>query len=341
MKHLSLLGFMSLVLLVLTTACDTDKTPQISFAQVKDANTQVEVNRMDLNLFESVDSYASALNWVKANRGQLAADIYLNDIMRLNQATDSVCAEVVYSFVSNADWQSLQHEVGQYYSQNYDWNQLQQNLFKVSASMPRLTTPQVFTFNSGFNVGVYPDSAVIGLGLEWFLSDTLGFLNRLAPEAFPMYKRRKMAQKYLEKEAIKGWMLYNLFDESYMENMLEYIVFEGKVLATVEALYPNKPKQDIIGYSDEQWQWIQENETQMWKEFVKQELVYSSNQQELIRLTMDGPFTSGMSQNCPPKLGIYLGWQMVRDYVSENKDLTLPQLFNEVPAKKVLSAYRP
>ncbi len=59
----------------------------------------------------------------------------------------------------------------------------------------------------------------------------------------------------------------------------------------------------------------------------------------------DGPFTAGLGDKneSAPKLGVWIGWQMVRKYMLENPDVTLQQLMADTDAQKILvkSKYKP
>ena len=59
----------------------------------------------------------------------------------------------------------------------------------------------------------------------------------------------------------------------------------------------------------------------------------------------DGPFTPGLGDKSEsaPKLGIWIGWQMVKKYMVENPDVTLQKLMADTDAQKILtkSKYKP
>ena len=54
-------------------------------------------------------------------------------------------------------------------------------------------------------------------------------------------------------------------------------------------------------------------------------------------LLNEGPFTPGLPQKGPDRLGQFLGWRMVRKYM-EVKDITVEELMN-VPYTEIIVEY--
>ena len=52
----------------------------------------------------------------------------------------------------------------------------------------------------------------------------------------------------------------------------------------------------------------------------------------------EGPFTPGLPEKGPDRLGQFLGWRMVQQYMENNSDLTLEEL-KEVGYNTILQAY--
>lgn len=71
--------------------------------------------------------------------------------------------------------------------------------------------------------------------------------------------------------------------------------------------------------------------------------MYENDLKILRELTSDGPFTGAISKDCPPRIAMWVGWQIVKSYMKNNKVVTLSDLMNETDAQKILSKskYRP
>ncbi|MFM9142845.1 MAG: hypothetical protein ACKOPP_02480, partial [Bacteroidota bacterium] len=71
----------------------------------------------------------------------------------------------------------------------------------------------------------------------------------------------------------------------------------------------------------DQWQWIVENENQVWKQIVSQNVLFSEDPLLTSRYLSDGPFTSGLAPNSPPALGRYFGDRIIQKWLSQQKKI--------------------
>ncbi len=133
---------------------------------------------------------------------------------------------------------------------------------------------------------------------------------------------------------------------SYPRNrtLLSRMVYYGKELYLKDKLLPSDTDAQKIGYSNEQMDWAIANEEEIWKYFVEQELLYSTDS-KLDRKFLDpAPFSKfglELDNQSPGRLGRYIGWQIVRAFMEKN-NVDLKQLF-DMPADEILkkSNYKP
>jgi uncharacterized protein YjaZ len=81
----------------------------------------------------------------------------------------------------------------------------------------------------------------------------------------------------------------------------------------------------------------------LWGYFAEKNRLYENNLKTVQELTTEGPFTAAISKDCPPRIAMWVGWQIVKSYMKENKNITLKDLLKEKDAQKILSKskYRP
>ena len=98
-----------------------------------------------------------------------------------------------------------------------------------------------------------------------------------------------------------------------------------------------------IQYTQKQLEYCTQNEYNLWTYFVAQKLLYTTNHVEIMKYTGEGPFTSAISKECPPRIAYWVGWQIVRQYMQNNPDVTLEQLMKQDDAQVILSQskYKP
>ncbi|WP_051907859.1 gliding motility lipoprotein GldB [Flavimarina sp. Hel_I_48] len=109
---------------------------------------------------------------------------------------------------------------------------------------------------------------------------------------------------------------------------LDEMIFQGKRLYLMQHLLTLKDKAAVMGYTEEQWQWAQENEVNIWTYFVENELLFNTDGELLNRFINPAPFSKfqmEFDRESPPRLGRFIGWQMVNAY-AEKKDIALQEL---------------
>lgn len=109
---------------------------------------------------------------------------------------------------------------------------------------------------------------------------------------------------------------------------LSQIIDAGKILYGMDLLIPGKGDRLKIGYTPEQLDWCKANEKQIWEYFVSKKILYDTDPKLYTRFIQQAPFSKfylDLDQESPGKVGVYIGWQIVRNYMKKNP-VTLQEL---------------
>lgn len=271
-------------------------------------------------------------------------DHYIQGFLNAGGTQDSLYKPKVLDFTRDRDMKNTYAYVKKLYP-NVIVEEIKNELtncvkrFKYHFPNKKLPT-KLITCTSGFNYSVaYMDSALV-LGLDRHLTDTAIFYQMLT---LPKYQTRMMNKDYILPNIAKGWILTEFDTEKPVNTLLYHTIFYGKIFYAVNALLPNTNDSLIIGYTSAQMNYCKENEKNLWGYFAEKNRLYENNLKTVQELTSDGPFTGAISKECPPRIAMWVGWQIVRSYMKNNKDVTLEQLMNEKDGQKILSKskYRP
>ena len=200
---------------------------------------------------------------------------------------------------------------------------------------------RVYTCVSGVNPDVPSmiilDNALV-ISLDWYL-DGDEVYERMG---MPRYMIERTAPATMAKDL--GVQLYKTFVQvpHKQTNILEEMVYVGKMLFFAEAMCPSIQDKVLLGYSDSQMAWIEENEGNVWADLVGNQRLYQSDYEVFRALFADGPFTNEYSHEAPPRLGEYLGLQILRSYMN-NHDSSLQELMQNSDLQEVFqdSKYKP
>lgn len=113
-------------------------------------------------------------------------------------------------------------------------------------------------------------------------------------------------------------------------SFLASMIYYGKILYLKQKLVPFKADAEKMGYSQEELEWAEANEDQIWRYFVEKELLYSSDSQLGPRFLFPAPFSKfylELDNEAPARLGQYIGWQIVRQYMDKN-EVSLNEMLN-------------
>ena len=90
-------------------------------------------------------------------------------------------------------------------------------------------------------------------------------------------------------------------------------------------------------------EWALANEESIWLELQPADVIFETNRTVYNRWLTEGPFTRAgtIPQESPDKLGIWMGWRIIEDYMNANPQTTIDELFDNREASEFLRTYRP
>ncbi|MFH1161456.1 MAG: hypothetical protein V1733_10990 [bacterium] len=227
-----------------------------------------------------------------------------------------------------------------------DLNDLEKELTEAFRRLryyyPDALIPRVYTYISGGEydspVGVF--DSVLLIALDAYLGADF---KPYAADGLPLYRIQRMNQENMLPDCIRA-IEHTYYPVLYPGNtLLDQLIEAGKRIYFVDAMIPDYPDRFKIGYTPEQMAWAEENESHVWAAIIENQLLYSAKGSTIRTFLADGPFTADFSAESPPRLGEYIGWQIVKAWMERNKDVSLEVLLVEPDAQKILagSKYKP
>ncbi|MEI6676993.1 MAG: hypothetical protein WCL21_00215 [Mariniphaga sp.] len=205
---------------------------------------------------------------------------------------------------------------------------------------PKKIIPQIIAIISGFNQSVVITNDAIGISLDNYLGSNCPFYTMLA---LPGYKKENMTSSKIPTDVLYSWAISEYeFDES-KNNLLSHMIYQGKILYFLDAILPEEPDNFKIGFQPEKIEWCKKNEAGMWTYLIEHKLIFNTDRMNIVRFINPAPFTSCFTAESPGRTGIWLGWQIVRNYMKKNSGISLPELMLENDYQKILneSGYTP
>ncbi len=200
---------------------------------------------------------------------------------------------------------------------------------------PEKELPTVYTYISGFNQSVVTAENIIGISLDKYLGRDCKYYKLLSTT--PAYKINNMHQKKIPADVAYAWGMTEFPPAEDVTNVLGNMIYQGKLMYFTEALLPETADSLLIGYTEKEVEWCENNEAEMWTYLVENNLLYSNKRMDIVRYINDSPTTSGFPLDSPGRTGIWLGWQIVRKFMDEHPETTIPELMKNNDFQRILN----
>ena len=300
-------------------------------------NNNIEIVRFDKELFNIPQKDTlSALVSLHEEYPDFF-DLFTYKVIRIGGINDEQFPGLMNRFLTDTMIQSVKQLVNTEFS-DFDPTARQLNkAFKYyQYHFPEKELPAIYTCISGFNQSVFTAENIIGISLDKYLGRDCKYYRMLSNT--PQYKIVNMHKEKIPSDVAYAWGLTEFPMSNNATNLLDHIIYQGKLMYFVDALLPETEDSLKIGYTGKQLEWCKNNEAQMWLYLVDKKLLYSNKRMDIIRYINDAPYTNGFPLESPGRTGIWIGWQIVREYMKKHPEVTLPQLMQNSDYQGILNA---
>jgi gliding motility-associated lipoprotein GldB len=315
--------FVQIILLVLFSfsSCDTDKIEKIDISNI-DVNFLVK--RFDMDYYTSKNGNFDTLK---------SAYPYF--------FPEGITDSSTFAKINNKDEQELFLETQKVFK---DFTPLKEQftaLFKhVKYYNPKFKSPTVVGMltNIDYNSRViYADSLLL-LSLDVYLGENHPFY-----ADYPKYVKNNNTKEHLIVDATNA-IIARQVPHNIERSFLGKMIYEGKKMYLLDLYLPAVTAREKIGYETDKFNWVQANEEQIWRYFIAEKLLFSTDTNLNKRFLEIAPFSKFYREQdnlSPGQVGVWVGWQIVTSYMKHN-DVSLQELLqiNELDLFKE-SKYKP
>jgi gliding motility-associated lipoprotein GldB len=211
----------------------------------------------------------------------------------------------------------------------------------VKYYFPEKKTPRVITVISEVDTdakAIFVDDFLF-ISLDCYLGENHRFY-----ESFPEYKRMEFSQSQILPDIVSSFS-YGKIAPPKDRMLLSLMIYKGKELYMKDVLIPDVSDFDKIAYTEEKYKWCQENEAEIWSNFIENKLLYDSNPKTEQRFMNDAPFSKfylEIDNESPGRIGQWMGWQIVKSYADNHPEVKIQDLL-KMDAKTLFeqSKYKP
>jgi hypothetical protein len=202
---------------------------------------------------------------------------------------------------------------------------------------PERVIPSVYTCITGFNNSIIIGDSVLGISLDRYLGPDTEFYGRLG---IYKYLTLRMDRPYIVPDCMYACATteWDYYEMGYgADNVFARVIHEGKLHYFLRRMLPQTDEEIIFGFTPEQMIFCRNNENMMWTYLVEHDLLFSTDQLVIKKLTGVAPFTSYFTNESPGKAAVWIGFRIIEQYMKRNPDVTLDQLMEITDYQQILS----
>ena len=306
----------------------------------KDERVDLKVNRFEEELFLiTIDNVIEKVDGWDAKFTSFN-EIFMTQIMQIHSRNKEDYYDGLIAFTYNKDMREAYDSTAYLFSDFSDLKRELEFAFgQFSVYFPGYPIPEITTFFGGFNYGVITYDNNIAIGLENFLGENSKYYQYLGN---PQYLRFQKQRKFISSNVMEVW--FNELFQQYLggRDLLSQLIYKGKMMYFLDRILPDLDMEDKFRFTSLQMDWVEKNEASIWEYFVQEDLLFSKEESKFRSFVDYAPFAKGMPKESPGRVGYFIGYRMVVEYV-KNNNISIKDLMLLTDSRKFLqkSSYKP
>jgi hypothetical protein len=313
-KYLSLLFSISIILSFFSCS---KKDACIPSPDISNINLSLDIDRLDKKLFK-IHTRTELKELLDDNFA--FSEIFL---ARSQYPYDSIFINRFYDLLNNPAIDTLWKETESVFGDLEDITMQFENSFKrIKYYYPEFIPPKIQFVFTGLSHDMYVSDSLIIVGLDYYLGDEASY----RPVDIPDY----ILKRYRKENIVPNSLL--LLSQKYNQidirdkTLLGEMIFYGKAFYFSRQMLPCVPDSIFLGYSPKEMEDIFHGQEIIWANFIENEVLFDTNHHIKDKFIAERPKTFEIGQNCPGRIGRWIGWEIVKDYMENNSEASLPDL---------------
>lgn len=260
---------------------------------------------------------------------------------RQEYPNDSVFINEVFRKVSHPAFDTLLMETKTVFR---DGSKLEEEFEEAFTNLkyyyPDFAAPRVETVINGLDTDLYVSDSLIVVALDSFLGKGAKYRPNVYEYLLRQYNKENIVPSCM--------LIYGISDrfnktDNTDKTVLADMIAYGKSFYFAKHLLPCVPDSTFIWYTPEEIRGSRKNQDLIWARLVQDKVLFSTSHVMKQKYLGERPKTIDVGPDCPGRIGQFIGWQIVNEYMDEKADVTISQLMNEPNASKIFreSKYKP
>ncbi|MGP1436573.1 MAG: gliding motility lipoprotein GldB [Phocaeicola sp.] len=297
-------------------------------------NSKVTIERYDRLQFESVTmNNVASLQKMNTDYPQ-ATKLLIEDVLSIGDVSDPEIDNALLSFFSDTIARKLMNDVeNKYQDVSGIEKELSKGFLNIRKDLNFFPIPRIYTQISGLNQSIVVGDSLVGISLDKYMGID-----------YPLYKRYyyDMQSRFMDlKRIVPDFFYYYLLSQyelpfNFGRTLLDVIMHRGKVHWLIKKALDYDSIEEELGYNKEEEKWCKKNKRALWK-FVQEHDHLNATDPMIVRSYMNYPyFTIINDENTPYSIGIYLGYQLIDQFMNSHRNVSVKELMERTDYRKML-----
>ncbi len=306
---------------------------------ISSVSVDLEIERLEKDLF-SIDpaEIPSTLPYLKEKYGVFIQ--LFSYVIHSGDIDDTLFAEFLTGFCTDKLNYEVYHSVMEKYPDITAIEHDLESAFRhYKYYFPGKKIPSIYTCITGFNNSLIIGDTVIGIGLDRYLGSDCEYYSRLQ---IYRYLTARMNYRNIVPDCMYGWATseWDYTSLGYeTDNVMTSIMHEGKLKYFEKCMMPSLNDTILFGFSADQMKFCRNNEMQMWNYLIENDLLFSTDQFTIKKLTGEAPFTTYFTNESPGKAAVWLGFRIIESYMMRN-NIPLGEMMDDTDIQGILGSAR-
>lgn len=306
-----------------------EERPDVSHVKI-----DLKVKRLEQEMF-AVEDKNSLKDFLKAH------PVLTKEFFHVEQYPhDSILINTLFQLINDPHIDTLYREVEAAFG---DFSLLKQEFIQafqyIKYYYPEFEAPEIQTVITGFGRDLFISDSVIIIGLDYYIGENATY----RPLNIPNYILRRYEKEYIVPSCML--LMSAKYNKINMEDrtMLADMIFYGKAYYFASKVLPGVQDSILIGYTSTELADVNAHQQIVWAHFVQNQLLYETSHFVKKKYMEERPKTLEIGNKAPGRIGVWLGWEIVKQYMKENPQITLAELMKIEDAQKIFtqSKYKP
>ena len=301
---------------------------------ISDIEVNIKYKSLEKQM-QQIDSWQKMVLFLETNR--TVSDFFLHAQQYPN---DTILAKRLFRLTKDSYMDTLFSETTQQFSDmDFILTEFENGYKRIKSFYPKIKIPKFQSIVTGFYNDLYISDSLIIVGLDYFV----GSKGSYKPNDIPNY----ILSRYEKENMLPSIFTFvsNDFNQGDLSHntLLADMINLGKSYYFVSQVLPCADERIIIGFLPQEMKLVLENQETIWANLIENEMLYETDNFLKNKFVGERPNVPEVDENCPGRVGAWVGWEIVKAYMDNNSSVTLSELMATRDAHAIFqkSKYRP